>query len=110
MFGPTGPPRSRGDFDRPFSLHGAAINRRRPQHLLSRRPGDLDPGHRRQGATGQLLGAQLVGHRGTEIAKRVDIYATALFHGMTVEAMADLDLLHPAPRIRWDAVRVAAQA
>jgi NADPH-dependent 2,4-dienoyl-CoA reductase/sulfur reductase-like enzyme len=31
-------------------------------------------------ASGQLLGAQLVGHRSGEIAKRVDSYATALHH------------------------------
>ena len=61
--------------------------------------------------TGQLLGAQLVGHRGTETAKRVDIYATALFHGMTVDAIADLDLSYTPPLgSPWDAVQVAAQA
>ena len=61
--------------------------------------------------TGQLLGAQLVGHRGTETAKRVDIYATALFHGMTVDALADLDLSYTPPLgSPWDAVQVAAQA
>ena len=42
-------------------------------------PADQHPRHRRR-HTGRLLGAQLVGHRGTEIAKRVDTYATALFH------------------------------
>ena len=61
--------------------------------------------------TGQLLGAQLVGHRGTETAKRVDIYATALFHGMTVDAISDLDLSYTPPLgSPWDAVQVAAQA
>ncbi|HEY5879422.1 MAG TPA: FAD-dependent oxidoreductase [Nakamurella sp.] len=60
--------------------------------------------------TGQLLGTQLVGHRGTETAKRVDIYATALFHGMTVDSMADLDLSSTPPLgSPWDAVQVAAQ-
>ncbi|OZB88946.1 MAG: CoA-disulfide reductase, partial [Microbacterium sp. 14-71-5] len=42
--------------------------------------------------TGALLGAQLIGARGTEIAKRVDTYATALFHGMSVEQISELDL------------------
>ena len=61
--------------------------------------------------TGQLLGAQLVGARGTETAKRVDIYATALFHGMTVDALSDLDLSYTPPLgSPWDAVQMAAQA
>jgi NADPH-dependent 2,4-dienoyl-CoA reductase/sulfur reductase-like enzyme len=60
---------------------------------------------------GRLLGAQLVGTRGAEIAKRVDTYATALHHGMTVEAMSDLDLSYTPPLgSPWDAVQVATQA
>ena len=50
--------------------------------------------------TGRLLGAQLVGARGTETAKRVDTYATALFHGMTVDAgQRPRPLLHAAARL-----------
>lgn len=61
--------------------------------------------------TGQLLGAQLVGRRGTETAKRVDIYAAALFHGMSVDALAELDLSYTPPLgSPWDAVQVAGQA
>ncbi|MCS5716394.1 FAD-dependent oxidoreductase [Herbiconiux sp. CPCC 205716] len=61
--------------------------------------------------TGLLLGAQLVGARGAEIAKRVDTYATALHHGMTVDAMSDLDLSYTPPLgSPWDAVQVATQA
>ena len=37
-------------------------------------------------ATGRLLGVQLFGHRHAEIAKRIDIAATAIFHNMTVNA------------------------
>jgi NADPH-dependent 2,4-dienoyl-CoA reductase/sulfur reductase-like enzyme len=60
--------------------------------------------------TGKLLGAQLVGARGTETAKRVDTYATALFHGMTVEQLSDLDLSYTPPLgSPWDAVQIAAQ-
>ncbi|WP_291045878.1 FAD-dependent oxidoreductase [Herbiconiux sp.] len=60
---------------------------------------------------GLLLGAQLVGARGAEIAKRVDTYAVALHHGMTVEAMSDLDLSYTPPLgSPWDAVQVATQA
>ena len=62
-------------------------------------------------STGRLLGAQLVGRRGTEIAKRVDIYATAIHHAMTVNALNDLDLSYTPPLgSPWDAIQMAAQA
>ncbi|GAA3899845.1 FAD-dependent oxidoreductase [Streptomyces lacrimifluminis] len=61
--------------------------------------------------SGLLLGAQLVGRRTAEISKRVDTYATALFHGMTVDAVSDLDLSYTPPLgSPWDAVQAAAQA
>jgi NADPH-dependent 2,4-dienoyl-CoA reductase/sulfur reductase-like enzyme len=62
-------------------------------------------------ATGQLLGMQLFGHKNAEIAKRTDIAATAIYHGMTVDAVSDLDLSYTPPLgSPWDAVQVAAQA
>ena len=61
--------------------------------------------------TGRLLGAQLVGHRDGEVAKRIDIVATALFHEMTLESFADLDLSYTPPLgSPWDAVQIGAQA
>ncbi|SDB80451.1 NADPH-dependent 2,4-dienoyl-CoA reductase, sulfur reductase [Raineyella antarctica] len=61
--------------------------------------------------SGRLLGAQLVGQRGAEVAKRVDTYATALFHEMTVAGLSDLDLSYTPPLgAPWDAVQVATQA
>jgi NADPH-dependent 2,4-dienoyl-CoA reductase/sulfur reductase-like enzyme len=61
--------------------------------------------------TGSLLGAQLVGARGTEIAKRVDTYAAAIFHRMTVDDLSQLDLSYTPPLgSPWDAVQMAAQA
>lgn len=61
--------------------------------------------------TGRLLGAQLVGTRGAEISKRVDTYATALFHEMTVTGMSELDLSYTPPLgSPWDAVQMATQA
>jgi NADPH-dependent 2,4-dienoyl-CoA reductase/sulfur reductase-like enzyme len=61
--------------------------------------------------TGRLLGAQLVGHWQAEVAKRVDVYATALFHGMGVEEVNDLDLSYTPPvSSPWDPVQMAAQA
>jgi len=60
--------------------------------------------------TGVLLGAQLVGRRSAEVAKRVDTYATALFHGMIVDGLAELNLSHTPPLgSPWDATQVAAQ-
>ena len=51
------------------------------------------------------------GHRHAEIAKRIDIAATAIFHGMTVDAISDLDLSYTPPLgSPWDAVQVGAQA
>jgi NADPH-dependent 2,4-dienoyl-CoA reductase/sulfur reductase-like enzyme len=62
-------------------------------------------------ATGRLLGLQLFGHKNAEIAKRIDIAATAIFHGMTVEAVSDLDLSYTPPLgSPWDAVQIGAQA
>lgn len=61
--------------------------------------------------TGRLLGAQLIGTRGAEISKRVDTYATALFHEMTVSEMTELDLSYTPPLgSPWDAVQMATQA
>lgn len=60
--------------------------------------------------SGRLLGAQLVGARGTETAKRVDTFATALHHGMTIGEISDLDLSYTPPfGSPWDAVQIATQ-
>ena len=62
-------------------------------------------------STGRLLGMQLFGHRHAEIAKRVDIAATAIFHGMTTDAVSDLDLSYTPPLgSPWEAVQMGAQA
>jgi len=61
--------------------------------------------------TGRLLGMQLVGHRHAEIAKRIDIAATAIFHHMTVDGLSDLDLSYTPPLgSPWEAVQMGAQA
>jgi NADPH-dependent 2,4-dienoyl-CoA reductase/sulfur reductase-like enzyme len=61
-------------------------------------------------ASGQLLGAQLVGHRNAEVAKRIDIPAGALFHHVTVDGLSDLDLSYTPPfGSPWDAIQLAAQ-
>ena len=61
--------------------------------------------------TGRLLGVQLFGSKDAEIAKRVDIVATAIFHNMTVDGLSDLDLSYTPPLgSPWDAVQIGAQA
>jgi NADPH-dependent 2,4-dienoyl-CoA reductase/sulfur reductase-like enzyme len=61
--------------------------------------------------TGQLLGMQLFGHRHAEIAKRIDIAATAIFNNMTVGNVSDLDLSYTPPLgSPWEAVQMGAQA
>ncbi|MGC1282284.1 MAG: FAD-dependent oxidoreductase [Streptosporangiaceae bacterium] len=62
-------------------------------------------------ATGRLLGVQMFGHRHAEVAKRIDIAATAIFHGMTIDAISDLDLSYTPPLgSPWDAIQIGAQA
>lgn len=62
-------------------------------------------------STGRLLGAQIVGSWRSEISKRLDVFATALFHGMTVEGVNELDLSYTPPLSSpWDPVQMSAQA
>lgn len=61
--------------------------------------------------TGRLLGAQMVGHVCGEVAKRIDVFATALFHEMSLEALSDLDLSYTPPLSSpWDPVQMGAQS
>jgi NADPH-dependent 2,4-dienoyl-CoA reductase/sulfur reductase-like enzyme len=60
--------------------------------------------------TGRLLGVQLLGDQRAQVAKRIDIPATALFHHMTIQGLSDLDLSYTPPfGSPWDAVQMAAQ-
>jgi Pyridine nucleotide-disulphide oxidoreductase, dimerisation domain len=62
-------------------------------------------------SSGRLLGAQLLGRVGAEVAKRIDILATAIAYGATVQAISDLDLSYTPPLgSPWDAVQHAAHA
>jgi rhodanese-related sulfurtransferase len=45
--------------------------------------------------TGRLLGAQAVGHDGVD--KRIDVFATALKAGMTMDDLAELELAYAPP-------------
>lgn len=61
--------------------------------------------------THRLLGAQVIGEYGSEVAKRSDLYATAIQQGMTVEEFSDYDLSYSPPiAAPWDAVQQATQA
>lgn len=59
--------------------------------------------------TGRLLGAQIMGQHGAEISKRIDIIASALFSGLRVTDLADLDLSYTPPLSSpWDPLQMAA--
>jgi NADPH-dependent 2,4-dienoyl-CoA reductase/sulfur reductase-like enzyme len=61
--------------------------------------------------TKRLLGAQMIGHCKSEVSKRIDIFAAALFNNMTIEQLSDLDLSYTPPLSSpWDPVQMAAQA
>jgi hypothetical protein len=47
--------------------------------------------------SGRLLGVQVLGRLGSEIAKRVDVAAAAIHSGLTVDAISDLGLAYTPP-------------
>lgn len=56
----------------------------------------------------KLLGGQIIGRLGTD--KRLDVLATALYHEMTVDELADLDLGYAPPyNSVWDPIQQAAR-
>jgi len=58
----------------------------------------------------RLLGAQIVGAYGTEVSKRIDIIATAIYNKLTVNDLNHLDLSYTPPLSSpWDPVQMAAQ-
>ncbi len=58
--------------------------------------------------TGRLLGAQVLGSYGAEVSKRLDVFATAIFHGMSVDAVEHLDLSYTPPLSSpWDPVQTS---
>ena len=60
--------------------------------------------------TDRLLGAQILGHHGAEVSKRIDIFASAIFNHMTVEDLNHLDLSYTPPLgSPWDPIQMAAQ-
>jgi NADPH-dependent 2,4-dienoyl-CoA reductase/sulfur reductase-like enzyme len=58
----------------------------------------------------RILGAQILGYYGTEVSKRVDILAAAIFNEMKMDEISDLDLTYTPPLSSpWDPVQTAAQ-
>lgn len=61
--------------------------------------------------SGRLLGGQVFGVYGKEISKRIDVLATAIHHGMSVDDLSELDLSYTPPLSSpWDPLQMAAQA
>jgi NADPH-dependent 2,4-dienoyl-CoA reductase/sulfur reductase-like enzyme len=60
---------------------------------------------------GRLVGAQMVGDYRASVAKRLDAIATALFSGLKVAEILDLDLSYTPPLgSPWDPWQAAARA
>jgi len=61
--------------------------------------------------TGRCLGAQILGRHGTEVSKRIDIIATAIYNDSKVSDLVHLDLSYTPPLSSpWDPVQMCAQA
>ncbi len=62
-------------------------------------------------SSGKLLGAQMVGDHGAQVAKRIDIFAAALYCGLSVADLERMDLSYTPPfSAPWDPVQMAAKA
>jgi NADPH-dependent 2,4-dienoyl-CoA reductase/sulfur reductase-like enzyme len=60
--------------------------------------------------TRKILGAQILGTYKTEVSKRIDIFAAAIFHNMTIDEFSDYDLSYTPPLSSpWDPVQMAVQ-
>jgi len=60
--------------------------------------------------TKRILGAQMLGAYKTEVSKRIDIFATAIYHGIMVNEFSNYDLSYTPPLSSpWDPVQMAVQ-
>jgi NADPH-dependent 2,4-dienoyl-CoA reductase/sulfur reductase-like enzyme len=58
----------------------------------------------------RILGAQMLGAYKTEVSKRIDIFAAAIYHNMTVPEFGNYDLSYTPPLSSpWDPVQMAVQ-
>jgi NADPH-dependent 2,4-dienoyl-CoA reductase/sulfur reductase-like enzyme len=61
--------------------------------------------------SGRLLGMQIVGHWQAEVAKRIDVAATAIQTGLSVADLLRLDLSYTPPvSAPWDPIQQAARS
>jgi NADPH-dependent 2,4-dienoyl-CoA reductase/sulfur reductase-like enzyme len=59
----------------------------------------------------ELLGAQMLGHKRSEVSKRIDVFASAIYNRMRIDELNDLDLSYTPPLSSpWDPVQMSAQA
>jgi len=59
----------------------------------------------------RILGAQIVGHVSSEVSKRIDVLAAAIYNNMKVVDLSDIDLSYTPPLSSpWDPVQITAQA
>jgi NADPH-dependent 2,4-dienoyl-CoA reductase/sulfur reductase-like enzyme len=62
-------------------------------------------------SSGRLLGAQMVGDHRAQVAKRIDIFAAAIYCGLTIADLERIDLSYTPPfSAPWDPVQMAAAA
>jgi NADPH-dependent 2,4-dienoyl-CoA reductase/sulfur reductase-like enzyme len=60
--------------------------------------------------TKRILGAQMLGAYKTEVSKRIDIFAAAIYHQVTVQEFSNYDLSYTPPLSSpWDPVQMAVQ-
>ena len=101
--------------DEVAARYGCPAHRRRPTQARRHRPTTPEAPASAcvSSATGQRVACSASNSSDTrhaEIAKRIDIAATAISHGMTVEAISDVDLSDTPPLgSPWDAIQTAAQ-
>ena len=58
----------------------------------------------------RILGAQIVGHRKSEVSKRIDILAAAIYSDLRIEDVNDIDLSYTPPLSSpWDPIQISAQ-
>ena len=58
----------------------------------------------------ELLGAQMLGHKHSEVSKRIDVFASAIYNRMRIDELNDLDLSYTPPLSSpWDPIQMSAQ-
>jgi len=58
----------------------------------------------------ELLGAQMLGHKHSEVSKRIDVFASAIYNRMRIDDLNDIDLSYTPPLSNpWDPIQMSAQ-